>query len=185
MKTLTRCLAALVLTVALVAPASAQTYLTTTTLSAAVTSLTVNRISLTSTSGITAAYCGGSIQGCGLFVDGEYMTVTSIPVAGQVNVTRAAGSGTTASLHASGRTVIIAPQNVFTSSDYDGVTGRSPGGPCTASNFTYLPIVNITNGNVWLCRPGVVSVGGSSTASAWVATNTAPVTYNSLLTALP
>lgn len=164
-------------------PISGQTYLTTTTLAAAITSLSVNRIALTSTAGITAAYCGGSVQGCGLYVDREYMTVTSVPVSGQVNVTRAA-AGTTGSLHASLRTVFIAPQSAFSGSDYDGLTGRSPGGPCTATNHPYLPIINVTNGNVWLCRPGVVSVNGSTTASAWVATNTSPITYNSLLTSL-
>lgn len=161
----------------LVLPVSTQTYLTTTTLNGAVTSLSTNRIALTSTAGITAAYCGGSVQNCGLFVDREYMTVTSIPASGTVQVTRAA-AGTTGSLHATLRTVIIGPQNVFSGSDYDGVTGRSPGGPCTASLFTYLPVVNVTNGNVWLCRPGVVT---ASPLGAWVGTNTTALTYNSLL----
>lgn len=185
MKHIIRLLLALALVALTFVPLPAQTYLTTTTLASAVTSLTTNTFFLTSTAGITAAYCGGSVSGCGMFVDREYATVTSVPVAGQVRVTRAAGSGTTASLHASGRTVIIAPQNIFSGSDYDGVTGRSPGGPCTAANFQYLPIVNITNGNVWLCRPGVVSIGGVTTAAAWVATNTGVITYNSLITSLP
>lgn len=186
MKTLTRLLLALVIALCVVSPTSTQTYLTTTTLASAITSLTATTIQLTSTSGITAAYCGGAVSGCGLFVDWEYMTVTSVPVSGTVQVTRAAASGTTASTHLSGRVVIIAPQSAFSGSDYDGVTGRTPGGSCTASANKYLPIVNITNGNVWLCRPGVASVNGTVTnSSTWVATNTAPVTYNSILTVLP
>lgn len=184
--TLVRLLLVALLAVGSLLPVGAQTYLTTTTLASAVTSLTTSTIFLTSTSGITAAYCGGSVQGCGLFVDREYMTVTSVPVSGQVNVTRGAASGTTASTHLTGRVVIIAPQSAFSGSDYDGTTGRSPGGPCTATAARYLPVVNITNGNVWLCRPGVASVNGSvTTSSTWVATNTAPITYNSLMTVLP
>lgn len=186
MKTINRLILALALACLAIVPLPAVTYITTTTLSAAVTSLTTNRILLTSTAGITAAYCGGSVSGCGLFVDREYMTVTSVPVSGTVQVTRAAGSGTTSSTHLSGRVVMIAPQSAFSSSDYDGTTGRTPGGPCTTSDYPILPVVNITNGNVWLCRPGVASVNGSTTASStWVATNTSPVTYNSLLTVLP
>lgn len=187
MKTLIRLILASALAVGLlVAPVSTQTYLTTTTLASAITSLTSTTVFLTSTSGITAAYCGGAVTGCGLFVDREVMSVTSVPVSGQVQVTRAAYSGTTASTHLSGRVVIIAPLSAFSGSDYDGTTGRTPGGPCTASANKYLPVVNVTNGNVWLCRPGVASVNGSVTSSsAWVATNTAPITYNSLMTVLP
>lgn len=185
MKTITRLLIALLFVGLVTLPVSTQTYLTTTTLASAVTSLTTTTVFLTSTAGITAAYCGGTVQGCGLFVDREVMSVTSVPVSGQVQVTRAAYSGTTASTHLSGRVVIIAPLSAFSGSDYDGTIGRTPGGPCTAANMKYLPIVNVTNGNVWLCRPGVASVNGSVTSSAtWVATNTSPITYNSLLTNL-
>lgn len=185
MNMLKRLLIGLVFAAVAIVPLPAQTYLTTTTLASAITSLTTTTVFLTSTAGITASYCGGSVSGCGLFVDREVMSVSSVPVSGQVNVTRGAYSGTTAATHLSGRVVFIAPLSAFSGSDYDGTNGRTPGGPCSAAANKYLPVINVTNGNVWLCRPGVASVNGSTTSSAtWVATNTSPITYNSLMTNL-
>lgn len=150
----------------------AQTYLTTTTLSAAITSTTATTIPLTSTAGLTASYCGGNVNNCALWVDRELMSVISVPASGSVRVVRGF-AGTTSALHKTSQTVVIAPNNAFSASDWDN-TGRAPGGPCTASNYPYLPIINTTNGNIWLCYGN-----GAGVAATWIASNFSPVTYNS------
>ncbi len=182
----------IILTLAVIAGLSvltgAQTYLTTTTLAVAISSPSgttpaVTTISLTSTAGITNAYCGGSVNMCALYVDRELMNVVAVPASGTVQVQRGASS-TPVSFHAALRTVFIAPKQVYASSDYGLNDGRAPGAPCTVTNFSYLPIINVTNGNIWLCRKGIVSVNGSTVAAAWVATNSGPITYNSILASL-
>jgi hypothetical protein len=152
-------------------PASAQTYLTSTTLSAAVNA---------SSSTFVVVSATGIAAGGGLYVDREFVTVRSVS---GTTITVARGqSGTTATAHGSGRTVIIVPaaalSTVISNTDptpFDGV------GTCTASNHRYLPVINVTSGNVWLCR----YTTAGQTATIWAATNVAAVTYNSLVLSLP
>lgn len=149
------------------APASAQTYLTSTTTTAAVNS-SQTTIPLTSATGVAA---GGA-----LYINREYMPVRSVS---GLNATVTRGqAGTIANAHGSGQTVIIIPAaavpTVVTSTDPTPINGV---GSCSVANHQYLPIINVTNGNVWLCR----YTAAAQTFTRWAATNEVLITYNSLL----
>ena len=161
--------AALILVVGLFlsVPASAQTYLTSTTNSAAITA-SQTTFAVASASGIAA---GGA-----LYVNREYMTVRSVS---GLNITVQRGqAGTVANAHGASQTVIIIPAaavpTVVTSVDPTPIDGV---GSCTREAHQYLPIINVTNGNVWLCR----YTAAAQTFRRWAATNEVLITYNSLL----
>lgn len=129
-------------------PVSAQTYLTTTTLSAAVTTPTAttqagNVINLTSA---TTAAVGGAV-----YIDHELMTITAISGT-RLTVVRGAG-GTVATTHNNGATVIIAPVAALTGviPAFTQLGGRPLAGSCNPANYRYLPIVDTDSGNVHLC----------------------------------
>jgi hypothetical protein len=123
----------LLLFVGLGASAYAQTALTQTTLSAAVSSSTHN-IPLTSATGVTA---GTSM----LYVDGEAMFVNSI--SGKIASVTRGYFGTLAGGHISLSNVLIGPPNAFNSVD--------PVGSCVAANTPFTPYVNVRNNTQWLC----------------------------------
>ena len=115
----------------------AQTSQTQTTLSAAIASYS-NKFAVASTTGITA----GSTM---LYVDNEAIFVNSVSTTGNfVGVTRGY-AGTKAFGHPSGAMVLVGPTQAFISYD--------PSGSCAngAGLFLYSPIVNVGNGNQWLC----------------------------------
>lgn len=161
--------AALILAVGLFlsVPASAQTYLTSTTLSNATTA---------SQTSFVVASASGIVAGGGLYVDREFMTVRS--VSGTTITVSRGQSGTVANAHGASRTVIIFPvaaiPTAVSSTDPSPVDGV---GTCTPGAHQYLPIVNVTNGNVWLCR----FTAAAQAARVWAATNNVLITYNSLL----
>lgn len=131
-------------------PAEAQTALTQTTLSTAVTLTSANRITVASISGITA---GSTL----LFIDREALFVEQVLTPNVLQVQRGA-SGTRASGHVSGAGVLFGPPNAFVSVD--------PLGSCTAGSgvFAFTPVVNVTNGLQWLCSiNGRVSPGFGNT----------------------
>lgn len=147
-------------------PVSAQTYLTSTTNSAAM-SASATTFAVASASGIAV--------GGGLYINREYMSVRAVS---GTNVTVQRGqAGTTANAHGASQTVIIIPAaavpTVITSTDPSPVNGV---GTCSAAQHQYLPIINVATGNVWLCR--YVS---AASAIVWAATNQTLITYNSLL----
>lgn len=130
---------------------------TSTTLSAALdSSATVVRVA--SASGLTA---GAS----GIYVDGEYMTVSAI--SGTVLTVQRGQLGTVGRAHISGATVIKGPVGMFTTVD------AGPGA-CPSSPQQYLVSVNTVNGNVWFCQ------NGTAGTRYWRGTNTRMLTYNSL-----
>src|SRR5690242_16907851 len=98
--------------------ASAQTYLSSTTLGAAVTSTNANTVTVASATGITA-------NTISLYVDNEMMAVTRVSGT-QISVQRGA-NGSVAQTHASGATVVIVPVPATVSADLVG--------SCTASNY--------------------------------------------------
>lgn len=157
----------LVLALFLSVPASAQTYLTSTTNSAAI-SASQTTVAVASASGIAA---GGA-----LYIDREWMSVRSVSGT-NITVQRGVG-GTVANAHGASRTAIIIPAAavslVAQSVDPAGSAGV---GTCSASSYQYLPLINVVNGNVWLCR----YTAAAQSAKVWAATNSAPITYNSLL----
>jgi hypothetical protein len=151
-----RTLSLFVVALAFSVAASAQTALTQTTLSAAITSGQTN-FAVASATGISA-------NTTLLFVDKEAMVVGSI-VGTTVHVQRGA-SGTAASAHASGAGVLLGPPNAFVAVD--------PQGSCTAGAgvFLYSPVVNLKNGLEWLCGAAgyVVPGWGNSSVPPGVST---------------
>lgn len=161
---MTRIVLGLLVALALVSPVSAQTYLTSTTNSAAI-SASQTTFALASTTGVAA---GGA-----LYIDREYMSVRAVS---GLNVTVVRGqAGTTANAHTATRTVIVIPAaavpTVVTATDPTPITGV---GGCTPSAHRYLPIINVTSGNVWTCR-------WVDNVRVWAATNNTLITYNSLI----
>lgn len=150
-------------------PASAQTYLTSTTLSGAVNNAQTTLV-VASATGIAA---GGA-----LYIDRELVTVRSVSGT-TITVNRGQG-GTVANAHGTSRTVIILPAaalgagGAITQVDPSGTDGV---GSCTLTSQRYQPIINVTNGNVWLCR----YTAAAQTSRVWAATNNVLITYNSLL----
>lgn len=135
MKTTLKTLSLILLVVLLGAFASAQTSLTQTTLSSALTSsATIVRVA--SATGITA---GTTL----LYVDKEAMFVNSISGT-VVGVTRGS-AGTKAFAHVSGAMVLSGPPPAFVSYE--------PSGACTNGQglFLYSPVINVVTGNQWLC----------------------------------
>lgn len=124
----------------------AQTALTATKLSAAVTSTSATTIRVSSATGITA---GNTI----LFIEdgttygGEAVFVNSVSGTA-IGVTR--GYSGYASLHINGALVLVGNPTQFATTD--------PQGSCVVAN-TVAPFINIKTGNQWLC---------SSISLAWV-----------------
>jgi hypothetical protein len=164
--TMKRLIAGLVFAL-LAVPAAAQTYLTSTTLSNAITA---------SQTSLVVGSAAGIAAGGGLYLDREYIAVRS--VSGTTITVVRGQSGTVANAHGASRTVIIVPAaavaTVISSNDPTPVAGV---GNCTPGNYQYLPILHVTNGNVWLCR----YTAAAQTARVWAATNNVLITYNSLL----
>lgn len=112
-----------------------QTALTSTTLSSAVSTTTGRTWFLASTTGITA--------NTGLYVDSEYVLVTSVNTTlNTVMVIR--GFNSAAQTHASGMVV-------FYGTPATSFVGYDPGGSCTATNLPVLPVINTKNGRLWNC----------------------------------
>jgi hypothetical protein len=108
--------------------AAAQTILTQTTLSAAVTTTSTTFVSVASATGITAnstvLYVADGL--------GELMFVNSVN-GKTIGVTRGSNGGPAASTHASGALVFVAPPNAIAS--------QPPAGSCTRANQLYLPVI--------------------------------------------
>lgn len=134
-------------------PAIAQTELTQTTLSAAVTDTSGQTVRVASATGI-------AVNSTGLWVDHEYMPVVAI--SGTTITVQRGGFGTRANTHASGAKVWVSVAGSAISYD--------PNGSCTAGQGLdrYEPLINTVNGNMWRC-------GGSG----WYGANTARLTYGS------
>lgn len=125
-------IAALVAALSFPVSSVAQTALSETTLSAAVTA---------QQNFVTVASATGAVAGGGLYVDREYMTIAQSYVSGtRIPVVRAGAAVS----HAASMPVYIAPAVAFVNRDYDG--------SCVAAEQDYLPKVNVSNGNIWDCN---------------------------------
>jgi len=111
--------------------------ITRTTLSAAISTPGERVIQVKSATGFVAGY--------GLYIDREYMKITS--VTGTLIGVRRGAQGTRATPHLLGATVQVAPPNYFTTFDRAGVG--------TAANELVQPYINIVNGNAWSVVGGV------------------------------
>lgn len=127
-----------------------QTTINTTTLSAAIT--TPSPSNATASNQVTLASLGSGstavLAGYTLFVDGEAMTVATVPTSGTTVTVRRAVSSTRGQTHASGALVYYGPAAAFVSGT-SGVQFRE--GSCTASQHLYLPIINILNAEIGTC----------------------------------
>ena len=121
-------------------PAFAQTALTQTSLSAAIT-VNQTTFAIASATNVTASNTAPTV----LYVvdpgqyKGELMTVKAISGT-TVTVSR---TGINKAAHASGSMVLVGPPKAF--AQYD------PVGSCTASQTAYTPWVNAVTGSQWLC----------------------------------
>lgn len=138
MKTITRIAIALLLAIALAAPLAAQTSMSSTTLSAAVTA-TANRVIVASATGITARSAGAATTL--LYVDQELMEVVSVSGT-RITVIRGSVS-TPVTSHNSGATVYHGPPGSFANSD--------PSGSCTSTLIGYTPRIVPSTGKSWEC----------------------------------
>jgi len=113
-----------------VGSAGAQTILTQTTLSSAVTSTSQTYVTVASATGITA-------NSTVLYVydgQGELMFVNSVNGT-TIGVTRGSNGSPAASTHPNGALVFVAPPNAIAS--------QPPTGSCTRANVPYLPLISM------------------------------------------
>jgi hypothetical protein len=128
----------------------AQISTTNTTLSAAVTTTAATTVVVASATGFVAGTTS-------LFVDREFMDVTSVNGT-TIGVRR--GAGGIVSAHASGATVHVGPRGA-----------RSPFitvdrvGPCTATLEAYLPQINTISSNRYDCSANVWTITGGPATS--------------------
>lgn len=182
MKTFTR----ITLLLAVIAGlAYGQAALTSTSLSAALTA-GAGQLTVASATGITGP-SGVQAVTTVLFIDKEALAVKS--VSGLiVQVQRGYGTGIWA--HASGSQVFVGPENYF------GAIDKS--GSCTSTLELVLPVVNVTNGNIWNCYSskwvlvkdasgvmrssvnpnGTVTAAMTGTTATWVAADFGTVQTN-------
>lgn len=130
---------------ALAISAQAQVILTPTTLSAAVTSASIQTIVVASATPNASTLDNFAI-GTGVIIDNEYMTVKSISST-TIGVIRGQ-SGTRSSTHASSALVWSARPNFLITKTTD------PQGSCTRTNDLVEPVVNALTGNITDCLGG-------------------------------
>ena len=157
--------------------AAAQTILTQTTLSAAVTTTSQTFVRVASATGITATSTVLYIADG----QGELMFVNSVNGT-TIGVTRGSNGGPTASTHPSGALVFVAPPNA--------IATQAPTGSCTRANQPYLPVIALGSfgglpvvsdcvGGVWV--NGITSPP-QATQFRVLAPNAGAVAYTSLNT---
>lgn len=135
-------------------PVSAQTYLTTTTTSVAITSTTQDSFVVGSATDIEA---GGA-----LLIDHEVMNVVSVSGT-RVTVTRAQRPTT----HVSGSRVIIAKRSQKATTFLAHEAALSLVGSCAASSYPFLPKIDTELGDVYLCR----DTSTTGVGAQWTKTN--------------
>ena len=162
----------------LAAGAPAQTILTPTTLSTAISDSGGQVMTVASVTTVTGY---SVVAGTGVYIDKEYMTVK--PLNGLVSGTTLAvirgQGGTVSAPHASGALVFFGPPNAFYSK-----TALEPQGSCTRSSQIYLPYINVRVGQISDCLGGQW-VNAAGTAARWrvYAPEPGAVAYTSINTA--
>ena len=176
MKTLKH-LSLFVLVCALASALHAQTNLTQTTLSSAISLASQSTIVVASATGINPpSGVSGNVAAfptqTELFVDQEAMLVTSVN--GKVLTVVRGADSTAASPHAANAVVWVATPNQFFT--------VTPTGACTAAN-TVNPYINVITGQLWFCDTGtgnwqnVFSTGAITPAATSAAVQTAAQTF--------
>lgn len=146
-KTLTLILLAAALALVPAQPASAQTAVTSTTLSTAMTR-TQNTVTLASATGVQAQGSGGPVSG--IYVDKEFMWITTLVSGTTYNVVRAKAGRQNS--HAASAVVYVGP---ITNGPFLNSTGAGViSGSCTRTSEIYLPRVYVEDGAVMDCKSG-------------------------------
>lgn len=172
MKThLMRSLLVLALLVGLSSVAAAQTYNTATTLTTAITDRTCN------TRTLTVGSTAGWVARMSVFIDAELFIIQSVTSSTQAVVERCSPP-TAPTLHAAASVAFWGPNSMFVQGATDGL-GRRLFGRCTVTDYAFLPLIDITTGNVYLCRAFGTATPNAS--AQWTWTNNQLGTYNSLL----
>lgn len=144
------------------APVSAQTALTTTTISALMDNVQQS-IVVASATGITAAGTGATFQ-YGL-IDRELVAIRGLPGASTTVTIMRGQNGTRATAHVSGATFTVVP-----AVNNPQLVNYVPSGACVRSQLAYVPVVvggtvnQAMNGSTFDCL-------GVTTAGQWVQTN--------------
>jgi hypothetical protein len=148
-----------------------QATLTSTTLSAAVTSVTQTTFSVTSATGFVAR--SGSVVQSVAVIDQEKFNVVSVSGT-RITVERMAGRAT---LHASGATVYVGPNDYFNRAE------PVAGTPCTSTAEVVLPVVIYLKGAVYNCTASVWTPiqQGSATGTGNYVMQVSPSITTSLL----
>lgn len=141
--------------------ASGQTLITSTTISASMTSV--------QTSLLVSSASGAWTVGNYAYIDYEVLRITNVNGT-LIGVSRAQ-FGTRAVTHASGTTILAGAVGHF--KNLAQYLHAPPVASCVRADQPYLPIIDYTSGNIWSC---------SVTSAKWVGTNTAQLTYNSIMT---
>lgn len=132
----------------------AQTSLTTTTLSTAMTDTSGTLVVVASATGMTAAGTGANLVY--LYIDQEVMIVRAVSGT-NISVSRGA-LGSRSMTHQVNSLIYVAPPAAITSVDLNG--------SCTATNQVYLPIINYRTYTLWNCAPSGAALtaaqGGTS-----------------------
>ena len=136
----------LLLAFGLVDNSLAQTAITATTFSAAVTN-SATRVAVASATGFTAS--SGTVTYV-LFADREAMRITAVSGT-TISVERGWGQ-TVQTAHISGAAVYVGRAGAANADGSGGpFVGNSPAGACTRANVLTLPLINIANGKMYNC----------------------------------
>lgn len=158
-----------------------QVTLSSTTLGAAVTSLTATTITVASTSTMLTAGPANRINTV-IYVDKEYMQVTTVVDSTHVLVNRAQGIGASArpATHLSGAKVWFANTGINGgASTFFNINSSEVSGSCTLANLVVVPNVYLFTGNFYTCigsqwtqvdQPGRPTLGAVVASSAGVMT---------------
>lgn len=171
----------LVLALGHVTPSGAQTLIDNTTLASALTGTGTPQSPFETRIALTSVTCTGCTFGAQtiIFVDREAMQVTGAYTSGTTNIPVMRGAfGTQPSPHTTAAKVFVgAPIRFHGMPGGDIRGGNPPFGACTRTTQSFLPWINIQNGEVWSCD---VSAGGTPAQGVWIGTAVMSLTYNSV-----
>lgn len=138
------------------APVSAQTILASTLLNATITATQTTLVAVSPVGFVVNNY---------VFAEGEAMQIRAV-VGTTITVTRGVLS-TRGAAHAVGAALLTGVAAHFVNM---GSQHTPPIGYCVRAAQLFLPLIDVTSGNIWTCNA----------SNQWVGTNVAKLTYNSL-----
>lgn len=137
-----------------------QTLMVTTTLSAANTNSSAQKLVVTSATGINAPSTTDNTKATFLYVDRELLYVTA--VSGTTVTVVRGQEGTVGTTHASGAVVFVIPAYLSTSQGGPVGSPGGAGGSCTRTNELLLPRLNYSTGIISDCLGGQWVSGDAS-----------------------